>query len=675
MFRSRELWIVALIISLISLSSSVLAVSSNLEIANEYIRIVVNTSENNMGRFSVGTTGGDPDRTGDENKHLIYGGNEPWTSFTTIRIGNQNWIYGQPTNRRAGRDGQYGSMISAPTIIDNTIVSAWQTGPIEITQRLGFARSTTTGLQDSARIEYELHNTDTVTHFVGLRIMLDTMLGQNDGAPFRVNDQGLVTDSVFYSHEMPEFWQAFDSISNPQVMAQGTLRGGEVSTPDRVYFTNWGSLADYLWNFDFQPGRDYTRKGEFELDSAIALFWDPTPLQPGESRNYVAYYGLGGVTVAPGDLSLGVTSPAQITADATHRQSFPIIAYIQNTGKGEARDVIASIKLPVGLILLEGNPTRNLGNLDVGETLQTSWQVIPTGDFSGTLTYEVEVEAINSESNRVKRDIEIVTPAKLQIDLRGPFALSIVNERLTPVPIEITAIIRNIGGSPAHRLKLTLDHPIGLTLAAGERSQKYTGSLNADEEISINWYLEPTGVAGNLPYSLRVRSSTGEQVVNNFVLLPNLSGKVWFDAPITYRENTIHPGEYFSVTLWATNIRNFQKATLELGFNPDVVDIVGHSLDISPGTLFIDDSIQPARPLAWQRPIVDNRQGTVSGIIGDRGEDKVLALAYGSLITIHFRAKDVGNAELTINNLKLYDSQGQIINAQTSDREIVVYPR
>ena len=57
-----------------------------------------------------------------------------------------------------------------------------------------------------------------------------------------------------------------------------------MTTPDRVYFTNWGALADGVWDFDFEPGRDFTRLGEFELDSATALFWDPRPLLPGEER-------------------------------------------------------------------------------------------------------------------------------------------------------------------------------------------------------------------------------------------------------------------------------------------------------------------------------------------------------------------------------------------------------
>lgn len=110
---------IIMLIGLLTLSLSVLLVTpasaqENVEIDNEYIRIVVNAGELNGGRFSVGTTGGDPGRTTDDNKALIYGGDDPWTSYTTVKVDNQNWIYGNPTDRRAGYDGLYGELVQPP---------------------------------------------------------------------------------------------------------------------------------------------------------------------------------------------------------------------------------------------------------------------------------------------------------------------------------------------------------------------------------------------------------------------------------------------------------------------------------------------------------------------------------------------------------------------------------
>src|SRR5690606_40151199 len=113
-----------------------------------------------------------------------------------------------------------------------------------------------------ARIEYRITNQGTTPRNVGLRVMLDTLLGSNDGAPFQVGGQAVLSDTAFRGDAIPDFFQAFDSLANPQIVSQGTLRAFDTTVPDEVYFSNWGSLADGVWNFEFVPGRDFARVGE-----------------------------------------------------------------------------------------------------------------------------------------------------------------------------------------------------------------------------------------------------------------------------------------------------------------------------------------------------------------------------------------------------------------------------
>lgn len=663
--------IIVLTLSLAIFNPVVIAETSKVQIDNEYIRIVVNTSESNMGRFSVGTTGGDPDRDTDQNKHLIYGGDDPWTSYTTVRIGNQNWVYGSPTDRRAGSNALYGELIQPPTIIDNTIQSSWMLGPIQVWQVLSLTRSSTTGLMDTAQIEYHVENTDSVAHMVGLRLMLDTMLGANDGAPFRVDDRGLTTDTVFYAQNMPQFWQAFDSLANPQVMSQGTLKGPGVTTPDRVYFTNWGSLADQPWSFDFTPGRDFMRTGEFELDSAIAIFWDQLPLGPGESRHFVSHYGLGGVTIAPGDLVLGVTSPAKITADAEGFQTFSIIAYVQNAGSGEARDVVAEVKLPPGLELVGSKSKVKLGELQVDETKQTGWTVRAHSNVDGVLNYEVEVSAINSKPNRVRRSVEVLSPAKLRVLFSGPPALFVQNEKYEPAVFEAKASIKNEGGTPAYGGTFEIMHPIGLDLVSGQSAKKFAGTIDPGEEISFSWLLKPKGISGALPYSLSVSTASGKDVKSNLVIVPELKEKVWVGSPLSSK-GSIKVGEYFSVPVWATNFRDFIGAELDLSFDPAMVEIVGKTLDISHGTLFVDDTISPPRTLSWKMPSISNQTGKVVGLKGMR--EQPLQLSYGTLVTIHFRAKEAGSTTIELDEVKILTSYGEVENYSVEHGEITIEP-
>lgn len=622
-----------------------------LELANEYIKIIVNNNpDEDTGRFSVGTTGGDPERRGDENQHLIYGGVEPWTSFTTIQIDKENWVYGNPTNRRAGTSGIYGQIIQHPTIIDDSIISSWQLGPIEVIQRLSLTRSSTTGLIDTAKIEYQVHNTDNISHRVAVRLVLDTMLGYNDGAPFRFGEKEVLTDTILYGEEIPDSWLALDSLSDTRVIAQGTLRGGEITTPDRVIFSNWGSIADSLFDFDVVPGRDFTRKGEFELDSAIAMFWNPVTLAPDETKTYITHYGLGGVTISYGELLVALHAPTSVVQQTV----FDIYSLFESGNESEVRDITAKLILPKGLELADvsDTPVRNLGSISVDETTTLRWKVRATGDFIGVVEYEVVADAQNCESNSAKRQIEILKPPEIQITLKGDIDITTKDEQL-PVPIKLLAEIRNTGGAPAYRLEATI-HP-DFNLAKGETEKKYIASIHPGQEYLVEWAVDPREASGQLDYSVTV---SGDENIHksqpSYILVPRLKPKVWIGEPQIYKSNTIFAGEYFSLPIWATNIKNFRGATLELSFDPEMAEIVGGYFDITGGTLFVDDVSR--QMFNWNNPIVNNITGKVTEIWGDRDIENTLPFGFGTLVNIRFRAKKAGTLEVKIDNVRLFDS-------------------
>ena len=354
------------------------AAYGNLEISNQYIRVFVNQSDDATGRFAVDSTGGDPLNPWDDNKPLIYGRPRPWTSYSTFRIDGVDYVFGGKTETRAGRHALYGTEVSAPKIIGgNSIVCVWRLGDIEVSQILSIVRSTTTGLLDTARITYVVTNLGNTDHTVGARIMLDTLLGSNDGAPFRARDKAITSDSVFSWPAIPYFFQAFDSLSSPSVTSQGTLVGADATPPDKAVITNWGDLADEVWDTLLVPGREFLREGEYELDSAFALYWNEEMLEPGESREYTTLYGMGGISIAPGVLALGVTSPAEVTPEKDKPIEFPVVAYIENNGPTLALDVNVSLDLPPGLSLAPDTKQQvSLGHLQPGETRQIAWEVV-----------------------------------------------------------------------------------------------------------------------------------------------------------------------------------------------------------------------------------------------------------------------------------------------------------
>ncbi|NMB11138.1 MAG: cellulosome anchor protein [Firmicutes bacterium] len=647
-------------------------VGGNVIVANEYISIIVNGGKENTGRFSINTTGGDPDRIGDENKPLVYGMADPWTSYTTVQIDGQNYVFGGRTQTSAGRQGPFGKLVVGPEVVEgNVIRTVYQLGAIEAEQMLSFTRSSTTGLKDTARIAYRLTNRDTLPHLVGMRLMLDTMLGANDGAPFRVKEQAVTTDTLYTRAQMPDFWQAFDSLADPQVMSQGTLKGMGVTTPDRVYFTNWGVLAESVWDFDFEVDRIFLRKGEFELDSAIAMFWDPITIPPGESVTWVTYYGLGGITIAPGKLSLGVTSPAIVTHSPEGRTRFPVVAYLENSGEGELREVRAGIQLPEGLSLVPGQETvERLGNLAVGESVQIAWQVEVEERVRGEFSYLVRVEAANSEPNQVQRKVQVVNPARLQVDLSAPPRLLIENGSLQPVPFAVRAAITNVGEIEAPWVQAQWQAPLGLQLAPGETPLKLSGDIAPEESRVVQWFLTPTDVASdNLPYSVRVESgATDVQVLNGFISIPQLPQLV--RLIVEEPDAVVTPGDPYKVAIKGYNLKNIQEAEFLLQFPVKLLRVAGGQLGVERGQALAAIAAATGERVPMQVEI-DRVQGIIRVKITQLSQMGTARLT-GNLCAIRFLVMDGGSGVIQLHSARLTTSGGQVIELGTMELPVTI---
>ncbi|HEY3416489.1 MAG TPA: cohesin domain-containing protein [Armatimonadota bacterium] len=412
---------------------------ANLELKNEFIRLVVNKGPDEMGRFSIKTTGGDPSRPSSKDQHLIFGGNAPFTSFTTVMVDGEKFVFGGSTRRRAGLSAHYGKVVAEPAVSGNKLTCTYQCGDIEIAQELTFVRGLSTRMLDTVGITYRLTNKGDAPHEVGVRVLLDTMCGSNDGAPMRAGNLAITTATALAGRDVPDFWQAFDNLANPTVISQGTLRGANITPPDKVLFADWGTLADEPWEPTLEPGQGFMRKGEDELDTATALYWLPVKVDSGKSLSYTTSYGLGEVSLKPGNLTLGLTAPAETTFAHERTQTFTVTAYLQNAGGFDARDVALTLTLPDGLTLVGGGKLKQGYELiHAGDTVQQSWMLKADGNAGGKLKLSLGVTSANIEANSIDREIQVNIPPQTVVIYPGTQkVLSVTNGKPTKIPIEI----------------------------------------------------------------------------------------------------------------------------------------------------------------------------------------------------------------------------------------------
>ena len=622
---------------------------NRLVLSNEYIAVAVNRSPDGTGRFGLKVTGGDPYRSGDEEQPLIYGFENPWTSYTTIQIDGKDYIFGGRTGKRSGGSGEFGQVIAGPELDEEkgVIRTVCRFDTVEVMQEIAVVESTTTLLPDTAKIQYTIINRDEKPREVGLRVVIDTMLGENDGNPFRIGETAIETDTVFPREELPEFWQAFDTLSNPRVIAQGTLKGREAIPPDYLYFTNWGTVADHHWDVPLVRGRDFTRAGEFELDSAAVYKWEPVTVAPVDTCTYVLYYGLGGVTVKPGELQLGVTSPAEIPLVATEK-SYSIIAYIENTGAGPAMNARVRLNLPRGLVLTGRRPAESaLGNIRPGEIKQVHWEIKPDGTVTGQLQFDVVVSAVNLPENRAVRNIRLIGPPKLTLTVKNPPPLKVVNEKLQPVPYPLAVTVKNTGESSAYRVTAGLQLGPGMEMAPGELRHKYVGQLKPGETYDLSWYLLPEATGSRTFQGIRVESETTAPEMRIVLIeLPVLTPKVRV-VPLRGRYQA---GDYLAVEIRAEHIPMLNGASFDLIYDSQILQ----AERVERGVFFVEDGVLTT----WQPGVIDRGKGVIREVMGERTTP---GRTGAPLATVYFLIKDEpGEAVIKPENIRLWSNENKL---------------
>lgn len=365
-------------------------------VGNEYIEYAVDNNDK-RGRFTIGTVKGNPNIEADDHKELLYGHPRPSTSFTMIRIDKTDYYFQAPQLRVEG------TTCWAEVKVENEII---------LKQELRIVGNSNTGLKDTVQIKYIVENRDTVSHAVGLKMVLDTKLGEKDGAPFRVPGYGNITKELeLTGNAIPAYWQSFDSLTEPKVFSTGTFYQNISERPDKVQFARWFlGLGRGTWEYQVNPNQSLL------FDSALAICWNQASIRPGGKREFVTYYGLGAFTkqdLRP-PLLVSVSAPQALSLSAEGNSylanPFSISVYISNSSEAPALTTKAELILPEELELISEKAEVIVGNLGQGQEKMLSWQVQAKDCAQAKdVEYQIKVRADNAECKVL--DLKLSLPA------------------------------------------------------------------------------------------------------------------------------------------------------------------------------------------------------------------------------------------------------------------------
>lgn len=270
------------------------------EISNQYIKVTV--SKDNGG-YVIATKEGDILKKSDNDKALTHRGANMDTSFTSFRIGDQDYIFGN----NYGFLGQSGAAVQ--TAVDPMgawIASTWSVKDVEIEQKITLVNSAVSEQLGTAMISYKVINKGTVSSHIKSRVLIDTQLGDKDYGYYELPKQNLGQGYEYF-----EFERTWDRIADPTirmpadyfvrdnpyasaVVGFGVNSVFEDQKPYKMTFAHWANIAATKFDYTPDPSLNFTNgiNGTKTADSAAALYYDLGNLSAGGEKSFSTYYGV-----------------------------------------------------------------------------------------------------------------------------------------------------------------------------------------------------------------------------------------------------------------------------------------------------------------------------------------------------------------------------------------------
>jgi hypothetical protein len=300
------------------------------------------------------------------------------TNSTVVRVDGNDLVFGYQGGKWQSPPrnvGKYGGK-EATWIFDNSDVHVTQVVEI-VPGEPQVVKGDYKHLLDTCLIRYKIENHDKRPHRVGLRLVLDTLIGSNDGVPFTIPGQSDLVpspkeqDKDFKDPQnIPDFIQALErpDLKDPGTVAQVNLKlGGKLKAPQRVSLTHWPGHDPGLLRFEVPvvPIGD---------DSAVILYWEPEEMLPQRSREVGFSYGLGSLSSGTGQLAITVGGALVVNRELT------VVALVTSPKAGEKLTLV----LPDGLTRSGSTPKEQAVPPAAGKSPSpVTWKVLAnqTGNF------------------------------------------------------------------------------------------------------------------------------------------------------------------------------------------------------------------------------------------------------------------------------------------------------
>ncbi|GMO45871.1 MAG: hypothetical protein Ta2B_27070 [Termitinemataceae bacterium] len=192
------------------------------------------------------------------------------TSFLSVDVNDKEYKLGESSAFKVVVRGT-----------DKRPVLAYESPLISITEEFSFIRTASSGVSNGVRIDVRVENWGEDKKSVGIRMLIDTFLGEKTNPNFRTDTRPIPSELVINKSSYDQYWVS----RNDEYGIMGSVFVDGVDPPDFIHFANWKRLSDARFEAEYVASRNFSIMPFSAKDSAVCYYLSARPMKKWEQAS------------------------------------------------------------------------------------------------------------------------------------------------------------------------------------------------------------------------------------------------------------------------------------------------------------------------------------------------------------------------------------------------------
>jgi len=258
----RSVFLLVFFIAALSLSAS--------ETSDGFLRLILNERTGNFSVYFLF----DP---GASRYEALFNTSVPSSSFLSVNVDGRIYRLGESRTFRTSYER-----------VDGNPALVFESQFLKVSEIFSPVKTSNSPVVNGVRITINVENKGSQRSSVGLRLLIDTHLGEGRGkVPFITNSQVITNETLIEGTSGERFWVS----RGERVTLMGSILSplNNSKPPDFVHIANWKRLNDVPWRLRYYEGRSFNNIPYSIGDSAVCYYYEPAAIDVGRSLTYTVF--------------------------------------------------------------------------------------------------------------------------------------------------------------------------------------------------------------------------------------------------------------------------------------------------------------------------------------------------------------------------------------------------